>query len=135
MPGSEYHDARLGSINAVLDLFGRESLQYETVIAAWDAVGVYYPFVGPYAKYAFVNDTYQVPVTDTLAINALVVNPDLQSISVEAVINSFDLTLSDTLSLYDDGAHNDSSAGDGLWGNSWPIPPGLGDYRIHISTF
>jgi Zn-dependent metalloprotease len=40
MPYSYHYDARLGSINAAIDLFGNNSPQYNSVIDAWDAVGV-----------------------------------------------------------------------------------------------
>jgi Zn-dependent metalloprotease len=40
-PTSKYGNARAGSINAAADLFGLGSLQYLSVIDAWDAVGVY----------------------------------------------------------------------------------------------
>ena len=42
-PLSEYEDARLGTINAAIDLFGESSAQYDAVIDAWDAVGVLKP--------------------------------------------------------------------------------------------
>jgi hypothetical protein len=40
MPNSYYYDARLGSINASIDLFGQDSPQHQAVIDAWNAVGV-----------------------------------------------------------------------------------------------
>jgi len=41
--GSEYIDARNGSIDAATDLFGDPSQQLQSVKDAWDAVGVYGP--------------------------------------------------------------------------------------------
>ncbi|MBK7377948.1 MAG: M4 family metallopeptidase [Ignavibacteriales bacterium] len=38
---SNFHNARAGSINAATDLFGIGSQQYQSVIDAWNAVGVY----------------------------------------------------------------------------------------------
>ncbi|MDD5529957.1 MAG: C25 family cysteine peptidase [bacterium] len=38
---------------------------------------------------------------------------------VIAEIESPDETIQTSLTLYDDGAHNDSTAGDGIYGNSW----------------
>ncbi len=40
-PSSNYHNARAGSIYAASDLFGTGSQQYNSVIDAWNAVGVY----------------------------------------------------------------------------------------------
>ena len=42
-PTSEYDDARLGSIYAVRDLFGHNSPEFQSVIEAWNAVGVMKP--------------------------------------------------------------------------------------------
>ena len=42
-PGSYYFDARLGTINAAIDLFGENSQQFQSIIDAWNAVGVYRP--------------------------------------------------------------------------------------------
>jgi hypothetical protein len=40
MPNSYHYDARLGAMNASIDLFGKDSPQYQAVVDAWDAVGV-----------------------------------------------------------------------------------------------
>ena len=40
MPYSYHYDARLGSMNAAIDLYGHNSPQYNSVVDAWDAVGV-----------------------------------------------------------------------------------------------
>ena len=47
IPTSEYDDARLGSIYAVQDLFGQNSTEFQSVIEAWNAVGVMKPKSGP----------------------------------------------------------------------------------------
>jgi len=47
IPSSVYFDARLGSLNSVTDLFGSSSQQFQSVVDAWDAVGIYYPFSTP----------------------------------------------------------------------------------------
>lgn len=44
-PNSGFFDARLGSINAAVDLFGSDSPQVQSVIDAWFAVGVERPFL------------------------------------------------------------------------------------------
>jgi Zn-dependent metalloprotease len=135
MPTSEYYDARLGSINSVIDLFGRDSQQYKAVLDAWDAVGVYIPFVGPFAKNGMVNNTYQIPGADTLILKTELVNPENHTIDVQAVIESLDLSITDTIAMHDDGMHHDDKAGDGLWGESWPVPSGERHYKAYISIF
>lgn len=40
-PEASYEDARNGSIMATIDLYGKNSQEYKSVIEAWDAVGVY----------------------------------------------------------------------------------------------
>ena len=43
MPSSQYFDAREGSMNAAIDLFGADSPELVSVIKAWNAVGVLRP--------------------------------------------------------------------------------------------
>jgi hypothetical protein len=47
IPTSEYDDARLGSIYAAQDLFGQNSTEFQSVIEAWNAVGVMKPSLEP----------------------------------------------------------------------------------------
>jgi len=42
---SVYNDARGYSVISAIDLFGSGSQQYQSVLDAWDAVGVYYPML------------------------------------------------------------------------------------------
>ncbi len=42
-PNSGYLDARLGTIYSAMDLYGNNSQEYQTALAAWSAVGVKYP--------------------------------------------------------------------------------------------
>lgn len=42
-PNSGYLDARLGTIYSAMDLYGNNSEEYQTALAAWSAVGVKYP--------------------------------------------------------------------------------------------
>lgn len=46
-PTSQYADARLGSLNSAVDLFGAASPQAQAVKDAWHAVGVLRPFLEP----------------------------------------------------------------------------------------
>ncbi|MCH7722215.1 MAG: M4 family metallopeptidase [Bacteroidetes bacterium] len=43
IPTSEYEDARLGSMYAAIDLYGDNSQQFQSVVEAWNAVGVLKP--------------------------------------------------------------------------------------------
>ncbi len=47
IPTSEYYDARLGSIYAATDLYGNNSQQFQSVVEAWNAVGVLRPALVP----------------------------------------------------------------------------------------
>ncbi|NIW45714.1 MAG: hypothetical protein GWN30_13475, partial [Gammaproteobacteria bacterium] len=100
----------------------------------WYAVGVGDPY-GAYALNASVNQTYLVPGADTLWLATEVFNPDSQTVEVRAMIESFDQTILDTIPMFDDGLHQDSTAGDNLFGGSWSVPSGEKLYKVHISTF
>lgn len=47
MSSSGYFDARFGAIQSAVDLYGPGSQQHQSVIDAWEAVGVYVPYVDP----------------------------------------------------------------------------------------
>jgi hypothetical protein len=134
MPTSGYQDAKFASINSAIDLFGGNSQQYHSVIDAWNAVGIYSPFIGPHAQNCILNGNYHVPGIDTLIVKSYIYNPDNHSLEVKSIIESFDQSVIDTISLLDDGMHNDGSLGDGIWGESWPIPFGERYYKVRITT-
>ncbi len=90
-PSSRYYDARLGSINAAQDLYGKASGEYAAVIEAWNAVGVYYPLAGTrlsltpdtlelLAEWQVSADTGRVSIAnlgmDTLTINRVYLGGD-----------------------------------------------------------
>jgi Zn-dependent metalloprotease len=133
MPASDYPDARLASINSAIDLFGQGSNQVQAVTNAWYAVGVGAPF-GAYALNATANKSYLVPGLDTLFLTTKIFNPDSHNVEVKAMIESFDLSILDTIPMFDDGFHHDSTAGDNLFGGSWTVPTGERLYKVHIST-
>ena len=135
MPASQFEDARLGSIHSAIDLFGINSPQHQAVIDAWNAVGVYYPFVGPYAEECFVDNAYKNPGIDTLNVTAKISNPDNQNLIVNALIENLDKSTTDTVALYDDGLHKDSIAADNYYGGFYPVSGGESMYNINISTY
>ena len=135
MPTSQFKDARLGSIHAAIDLFGINSPQHKAVIDAWDAVGVYYPFVGPYAEECQVDNSYKNPGLDTLYITTKISNPDNQYLIVNALIENLDQNKTDTVALYDDGLHQDSIEADNFYCGFYSVPIGESMYDINISTY
>jgi len=54
-PTSEYEDARLGSMYSAIDLYGVNSQQIQSVVEAWNAVGVLKPVLVP--TVGIVSDT------------------------------------------------------------------------------
>jgi Zn-dependent metalloprotease len=134
MPTSEYEDARGGSLNAAVDLFGVNSPQFNSVQDAWNAVGVYYPFIGPYPELTTINGSYFVPGNDTLVVISRISNPKNHDLEVVSIVQGFDHTVNDTIPMFDDGMHQDSSSGDGHWGGSWPIPSSEQSYTVHTKS-
>jgi hypothetical protein len=61
-------------------------------------------------------------------------NPDNHSLVLEALIESFDQSILETIPMYDDGLHDDHTAGDGVFGTSWAVPSGERSYHIQIRT-
>ncbi len=81
---SGYFDARLATIYSTTDLYGANSPQYNAALAAWDAVGVYYPnlaatltadtdTLGFLAEANATRDTSTVVITN-LGLDALVLS-------------------------------------------------------------
>lgn len=88
----------------------------------------------PHALNASVSKTYLVPGVDSLFLASEIANPNNNNIEVKSIVESFDQSISDTVQMYDDGLHHDSTAGDDLFGVSWTLPSGEKHYRVHIST-
>jgi Zn-dependent metalloprotease len=130
MPTSEYEDARRGSLNAAIDLFGVNSSQFIAVLDAWNAVGVYYPFIGPYPEIP----TIISPGNDTLYVQSTINNPKEHELEVKTIIESFDHTITDTILMHDDGLHQDNKANDGVFGCYWPVPLGERNYSMSTTT-
>jgi len=97
-------------------------------------LGVYSPGAGPIAQNCTVDRRYVNPGKDTLSIRAAIVNPDNHSVRVNSIFESTDLSVADTVALYDDGSYGDSTAGDGTYSGYWPATPDEKEYNIHINT-
>jgi len=89
IPTSEYSDTRLGSIYATQDLFGQGSSELQSVIEAWNAVGVMKPSLVPtvgvetdtvkfFAEAQFNTDTADITISnyglEVLNINQVELN-------------------------------------------------------------
>jgi peptidase M1-like protein/flagellar hook capping protein FlgD len=89
-------------------------------------------FITPYTQNTKVNKAYQIPGIDTLIVTSEIVNPDNHNILLKSIIENNNNTMTDTISMFDDGLHQDSLAGDGIFGGMWAVP--LGDYYFNISV-
>jgi 3',5'-cyclic AMP phosphodiesterase CpdA len=98
-------------------------------------VSVYSPGSGPFAQNTIVSNEYQSPGTDTLNIVTEIINPDSHNVQIESIIESFDQSEADTIIMFDDGAHNDSIAGDNIFGGFWPVTAEERNYNVHVTTF
>ncbi len=74
-----------------------------------------------------LNDTYLVPGTSTLTISSDINCSDNQSVSVQAMIENYDESLSETVSLSDDGNN--------CFGGFWSVPDIEDNYKIHLSAY
>ncbi len=90
--------------------------------------------LAPHAQNISINNTYQAPGTDTLILTSDTENPDNHSLELEATIESIDQSIIETISMYDDGLHDDGAAGDGIFGAFWPVPLSERYYNVHIKT-
>jgi len=111
MPASTFEDARLGSINATIDLYGDESAQLQAVADAWNAVGVDYPSLVSAIGSSF--DTLKFEAEASAGVDStslLIYNYGLDTLIITAVqISGTEFTLSAEidfpiqLNSYEDG--------------------------------
>ncbi|MBL1208153.1 MAG: hypothetical protein D8M58_22335, partial [Calditrichaeota bacterium] len=85
-PSSNYSDARLGAINSAVDLFGQGSNEYNAVLDAWNAVGVYYPTLTP----SIVSDQDSVDYLveagiDSLTKDVIISNLGLSTLTITEI--------------------------------------------------
>ncbi len=72
-------------------------------------------------KVAVSPNTYVAPGSDSVVVTAFFTG-DTTGLSLFAQFESPDSILAESLSLFDDGIHNDGAAGDSVFGNAWPLP-------------
>jgi subtilisin family serine protease len=89
----------------------------------------------PHAVSVNTNLVYAPPGSDTLRIASQIVNPDTHQISVKTIMESLDHSFVDSIPMYDDGTHGDSSEGNGIYGCVWPVPSIQKSFTIRINTF
>jgi hypothetical protein len=80
-----------------------------------------------------VDKLYVESQTDSVSVNALVENPNEHQLSVMATIRNPDSTITDQISLYDDGLHGDGNANDKIWGNFY-MPAVEQSFKISVTT-
>ena len=98
-------------------------------------VNVYSSGLGPFAQNAVVNTNYLSPGKDTLNIVTEIINPDSHAVQIKSIIETFDQSEADTITMFDDGAHNDKIAGDSFYGGFWHSTSEEENYNIHVTTF
>jgi len=91
-------------------------------------------FSNPFAENCSVSKPYLAPGIDTLHVLGNIINPGSQSIQVKSVIESFDKSFVDSILMFDDGVHDDNTAGDKIYGAYWSVPSGERYYRVHITS-
>jgi len=88
-----------------------------------------------HADSVFFKETYVIPNTDTLNILGRVINLEGHSLTAKAFILSDDGITQDSVELFDDGLHGDSTANDGIYGGYWPVTNGdEKNYTVGIKT-
>ncbi len=91
--------------------------------------------ISPYTQNVEFNNPYQSPGSDTLQIFCETFNPDSHLVELSAHVESFDQSVKDSIRLFDDGDHDDGASEDGVFGGSWPVPPGDLYYKLDMLTY
>ena len=86
-----------------------------------------------YAHNVIKDKVFYRSTNDTIILRAEVENPNSHPIAVTAYYRKGEEMLDSSL-FYDDGLHDDSIAGDGVWGTKWAISPGEYYYSVNVST-
>jgi len=86
-----------------------------------------------YAHDITISKTYAKPGVDDIIVSARVENPNQHNITVYTFIKN-ESSITDSVSLFDDGLHYDAEAKDGIWGNTWQTSESEDNYKIDIRT-
>jgi hypothetical protein len=104
--------------------------QHDRRLTGWYTSAL--PNMPPFVRSVRVIPWYVTPGGD-VTISAEVTDEDgVASVTVE--IESPDETIRATLTLYDDGLHDDGAAGDGVYGSTWTTLPTGRDYVLDITA-
>ena len=71
---------------------------------------------------------------DSLLVLTELENPLEHSVNLQALIHSAENAFADSAQLFDDGAHGDGTAGDGVWGNFYGPVPIEADFTVDIAV-
>jgi len=88
-----------------------------------------------YPQNVSVNSVFLHLGTDSLTINATMVNPDNHNATMEAIITSVDSTYADSIAMFDDGNHDDGQAGDNLFGGYLPPLSVENEFMVGVKTY
>ncbi|MBT4295329.1 MAG: T9SS type A sorting domain-containing protein, partial [Candidatus Marinimicrobia bacterium] len=77
---------------------------------------------------------YITPGSGEVHIQTDVSNPLDYEVNAYALFRIAGQSITDSTGLFDDGAHGDSSAGDGIWGGSWAVPEGETNWQVDVQT-
>ena len=92
------------------------------------------PYDKVYPHSVNLSSTYIEPNNDLLTITSEINNLENHMIEVYGKITSRDSTYIESIMLYDDGLHNDSLAGDLIFGNSFNTIPVEKEFDVSIHT-
>jgi len=88
-----------------------------------------------YGEQITVERNYLSPQGDSLVVTGSIKNPSAHPVTVFALFVGLESSHTDSVAMFDDGAHGDGAPGDNLWGGSGS-PAGLGEevYDIDMIT-
>ena len=96
---------------------------------------IYAQFPSFFIRNCSLNNTYQVPGSDTLIVTSEIFSPENQLVEVKSFIESYDGSLMDSTLMVDNGIYPDNIAGDGFYTGYWPVTNSEEDYNIHMSAY
>jgi choice-of-anchor B domain-containing protein len=82
-----------------------------------------------------LNDSYFIAGVDSYHVSSIIDNQNAHDLTVKAIVQSYDHSITDTLELFDDGNHSDSLANDGIWGGSGLAKSTSGYFSVDINAY
>ncbi|KAA3617500.1 MAG: DUF1028 domain-containing protein [Calditrichaeota bacterium] len=119
-------DINIGNTPNSVDPINSLQNEYDQwLIANYDAA---------YLSRGLVSSTYLQPGIDTLTLSAVVYNHAEHDVEVFAKITDSDNLLVDSLSLFNDGLHNDAAFDDSIWAVQFKPESIEKSYKVSITT-